>query len=181
MKYSKRIVEQICELIRADSYTITEICDMARISKETYYTWLKEKSDFSDAIKKAKDDFKEDMLIECERSLVKLIKGYTIQEKKVISIDSGKKDELGRSIPKIKEQTIVDKHIQPSLGAIIHYQTNADPEHWRNKQSMELTGKGGKDLIPPTYVIGDDKFIEEFNKKLEAENEQTNEHSANKT
>ena len=27
------------------------------------------------------------------------------------------------------------------MGAIIHYQTNKDPENWKNKQSTEITGK----------------------------------------
>jgi len=33
MKYNKKIVEKICELIRSDSYTVLEICKQVGISK----------------------------------------------------------------------------------------------------------------------------------------------------
>lgn len=180
-KYNKELVKKVCYLIETDTYTIKEICNICNISKTIFYRWLKNKVDFVNAIKTAKNEFNSNVLVECEKSLVKLIKGYTIQEKKIVTVDSGEKDNNGKQIPKIKEQTIIDKHIQPSLGAIIHFQTNKDPENWKNKQNMELTGKDGKDLIPTMYVIGDDDFIKEFNEKLQAEQATGNEHSDNKT
>lgn len=73
-KYNKKIVEKIANLIREDSYPIAEICEKVNISKETYYDWLKTKPDFSDAIKKAEDDFNSLIVVEAKRSLVKLIK-----------------------------------------------------------------------------------------------------------
>lgn len=166
-RYNKAIVEKICELIRSDTYSVAEICRIVGIHKDTYYSWLKEKTDFSDAIKKAQEEFRGNILVECERSLVKLIKGYTVQERKTITVDSGKKDEHGRPIPKIKEQTTIDKHIQPNLGAIIHYQTNNDPERWKNKQSMEVTGKDGKDLVPARILTK--KEAQELLNNLEKE------------
>lgn len=51
-KYSQKLVDRICSLIREDSYTIAEICDLVGINKDTYYTWMKTKSDFSDSVKK---------------------------------------------------------------------------------------------------------------------------------
>lgn len=142
-KYNKKIVEDICALIRADSYTVAEICEKVGIAKDTYYNWLKTKSDFSDAIKKAEDEFKEDMLAECNRSLVKLIKGYTVQEKRTVTADTGKKDENGKPIVKVKEHVVTDKHYPPSLGAIIHFQTNRDPDNWKNRQENKISGEVG--------------------------------------
>jgi hypothetical protein len=165
-KYNKKIVEKICDLIKSDSYTVSEICQIVGLSKDTYYRWIKEKSDFSDTIKKAEDEFRKDTLVECEKSLVKLIKGYTTQEKKTITVDSGKKDVNGRPIPKIKEQTIVDKHIQPNLGAIIHFQTNQDSDNWKNKHSTEVTGKDGKDLFGQLSDTELDARIAELERKL---------------
>lgn len=152
-KYSKKMVDKICSLISKDSYTVVEICNIVGIHKDTYYHWLETKNDFSDAIKIAKEEYTKTVLEECNKSLRKLITGYTVQEKKVITVDSGKKNPNGTPIPKIKEQTIIDKHIQPSLGAIIHFQTNNDPENWKNKQSTEVTGKDGKPLIPEPITI----------------------------
>ncbi|MDL2326647.1 hypothetical protein LJC67_06190 [Bacteroidales bacterium OttesenSCG-928-A14] len=51
-KYSKKIVDAICSLIKADSYTIAKICKNVGILKDTYYSWLKAKTDKSDTIKK---------------------------------------------------------------------------------------------------------------------------------
>lgn len=147
-KYSKKLVERICDLIREDSYTVDEICKIVGLSRSTFFEWKKNKPDFSDAIKAAEEELRSTLLAECERSLRKLINGYTVEEKKTVTVDSGKKNTDGIPIPKIKEQTITKKHFQPNLGAIIHYQTNNDPDRWKNKQSMEVTGKDGKDLVP---------------------------------
>ena len=166
-KYNKKIVDEICSLIKEDSYTITEICKKVGIVTDTYYDWLNKKSDFSDSIKKAENEFKENILIECNRSLRKLITGYMAQEKKVITVDSGKKDDRGRPIPKIKEQTIVDKHIQPNLGAIIHFQTNQDPDNWKNKHSTEVTGKDGKDLFAKKSVEELEDELKKIMSKIE--------------
>lgn len=166
-KYNKKIVDAICSLIKADSYTIAEICRKVGISESTFFHWKETKSEFLECIKKAEESFKQDMLVECNRSLRKLITGYTVQEKKVITVDSGKKDDQGRTIPKVKEQTTIDKHVQPSLGAIIHFQTNNDPEKWKNKQSTELTGKDGKDLVPARILTKEEAA--EYLKGLEDE------------
>lgn len=109
-KYNKKIVERIADLIREDSYTIAELCEKVNISKDTYYRWLAQKTDFSDTIKKAKDDFDTLIVVEAKRSLVKLIKGYTVQEKKTVTADTGKKDEDGKPIVRVKEHTVSDKH-----------------------------------------------------------------------
>lgn len=142
-KYNKKIVEQICSMISADSYTIAEICERVKISESTYYEWIKTKSEFSESIKKAQDKLTQDLLIECDRSLVKLIKGYTIQEKKTVTADTGRKDENDKPIVKVKEHSVVEKYYPPSLGAIIHFQTNRDPDNWKNRQENKLSGEVG--------------------------------------
>lgn len=161
--YSKEIVEKISDLISSDSYTIAEICQQVGISKDTYYRWLKEKSDFSDTIKKAQKHFDEKSVVEAHRSLMKLVSGYSVDETKTVYVDSKE----GR--PKIKEQTVTKKHYQPNLGAAIFVLTNKDPENWKNRQSAELTGKDGKDLVPRVDLSKIDpkelKQIEEILKK----------------
>lgn len=153
MKYGKKIVKKITDLIRTDSFTIVEICSQCGITKETYYTWLKEKSDFSDSIKKAKEEYDEMLLAEAKKSLVKKVKGYDVEEVKTLYVDSGKLGAAGTSVPKIKEQTKTTKHIQPDTASIIFVLTNKDPEEWKNRINSELTGKGGKDLIPQQVDI----------------------------
>lgn len=137
-KYSKKIVENICSLIKKDSYTISEICSLSGISKETYYTWIETKPDFSDAVKKAKGEYDEFIIVEARKSLVKMIQGYTVQEKKTVTVDSGKKNyETGKPIVKVKEHTVIDKHIQPNVAATIFALSNRDPENWKNRQIVD--------------------------------------------
>lgn len=59
MKYSKGLTKEICDNLRL-GHTIEDACVLSGISKDTFYRWLKKKSDFSDAIKKAE--------IECKRA-----------------------------------------------------------------------------------------------------------------
>ncbi len=141
-KYSKKIVNSICELIKADTFTVNEICQKVGITKSTFYQWCGGKSDFSDAVKKAKEELIHVILDDCNNSLKKLIRGYDYEE--VVEVYAIDKNDNKR----VKKRTVVKKHIAPNLGAIIHYQTNRDPENWKNRQSTELTGSGGRDLFP---------------------------------
>jgi len=163
-KYNKKIVKKITDLIKSDSYTVAEICSKSGIHPDTYYEWMRTKSEFSEAVTRAREEFRKSTLVECEKSLIKLIKGYEVEEKTVVYVDSKGPD--GASKPKIKEQKVVKKHFQPSLGAIVHFQTNNDPEHWKNRQNTELTGKDGKDFFA---TMPDDELnrrIEELEAKL---------------
>ena len=40
-------------MLEKDSYTVEEVCANVGINEDTYYDWQKNKSDFSEAIKKA--------------------------------------------------------------------------------------------------------------------------------
>lgn len=136
-KYNKEMLDKIVAFLQHDSYSIFELCRMLNISRSNFYLWLKKYPEFSEAVENAKKVFHETMLVECSRSLRKLIVGYKTKEKKTVSVDSGKTDENGNPIPKILNQTVVEKNIPPNLGAIIHYQTNRDPDNWKNKQSKD--------------------------------------------
>ena len=111
-KYSKKIVNRICDLISKDSYTVSEICENIGIAESTFYDWQANKVEFSESIKKARDKFDETLVKEAKNSLRKKVNGYEVDEKKTVYVDS--KD--GK--PKIKEQTVIKKHIQPDTGAI---------------------------------------------------------------
>ena len=142
-KYNKKIVENICTLISADSYTIAEICEKAGISKETYYQWLKTKPDFSDSIKKAQDRFDELLVVEAKKSLVKMIRGYTVDETRTTTADTGKKDENDKPIVKVKEHTVTKKHYQPNPTLVIFTLTNKDPDNFKNRQDNKVTAEVG--------------------------------------
>lgn len=142
-KYNKKIVERICSLIEKDSYTVAEICNQVGISERTYYDWMSKNAEFADAIKKAQDKFNELILSEAKKSLLKLIRGYTVQEKRTVTADTGKKDDDGKPIVRVKEHTVVDKHFQPVTAAVIFALTNRDPDNWKNRQENKLSGEIG--------------------------------------
>jgi hypothetical protein len=150
-KYSKKRVAHICSLISKDSHTIAEICSLSGISEETFYTWKESKPEFLEAIEKAQEKFDKMVVAEAKKSMVKKITGYTVQEKKTVYTE-GKPDAEGKAKPKIKEQTIIDKHFQPDTGMIIFALCNKDSENFKNRQTNELTGNGGKPLFPSIKI-----------------------------
>lgn len=139
-KYRKELINRICSLIKEDSYTIAEICLKVGISERSYYEWQSKYAEFADAIKKAGDDFNSLLIVEAKKSLMKKVRGYTVQEKRTVTADSGKKNEEGKAIVRVKEHTVIDKHIQPDTAAIIFTLVNRDPDNWKNKMDNNITG-----------------------------------------
>jgi transposase-like protein len=173
MKYDKKIIKRICELIEKDSYTVVEICAAVGITPDTFYRWYHKKTEFSDAIKKARDVYDKYILSEAEKSLVKLIQGYTVKEEKTVRTDSGKKDEEGKPIVRVREHTVTDKHYQPNTAAVIFALVNRNPDVWKNRMSNEHTGKDGSDLFkgfnPETLSADERKLLLKIAEKTDIE------------
>lgn len=167
-KYNKKIVSRIVELVKADTYTIAEICRMVGITPKSYHEWMNEHEEFAQAIQDAKDERMQTMVLEAKKSLMKKIKGYEVTETKVVTIPGKKKDANGNPQPEIKEQTTTKKHIQADTAAIIFTLTNGDPEHWRNRQTTEVTGKDGKDLFATKTDEELDTIIQDLQRKLDS-------------
>lgn len=163
-KYGKKVVKDICALIKKDTYTVSEICEMCCISDRCYYTWLEEKAEFADSIAQARDQARQIRIREAKRSLMKKIVGYDATETKTVYVNV--KDDDGKSKPKIKEQTMTIKHYQPDTTAIMFALTNDDPENYKNRQNSELTGKDGKDLFAKLTDEEVDQRIAELEKKI---------------
>ena len=150
-KYSKKIVNRICVLIAKDSYTIAELCAMVGISERCYYDWQANNAEFAESIARAKDQFDETLVREAKNSLRKLVNGYEVEEKKTVYVDSKE----GK--PKIKEQVVIKKHIQPNPNSVEYVLNNKASHEYKNRQSTEITGKDGKDLIPAIQIEVIDK------------------------
>lgn len=166
-KFSKKTVDKIVGLVKSDTYTIAEICRQVGITPKTYHQWVNDYPDFADAIEQAKEERMQFFVQEAKKSLLKKIQGYEVTETKVVTIPGKKKDERGNPKPEIKEQTTTKKHIQADTAAIIFTLTNGDPDHWRNRQSTEVTGKDGKDLFANKTDEELDNEIEVLKRKLE--------------
>lgn len=135
---------------------LKDFCTHFSIDVQTYYNWMK-KSDFSNAIKKAKKDFKGNIERDIVVSLAKAAKGYDVDEVKTEYQDIN-------GSPHIKKQTKTKKHITPNVGAAIFLLTNIAPDRWKNKQNMDVT-TGGEELpaftgfgfLPFTPEVDQDK------------------------
>ncbi len=134
------MVEDVCSLMEKDSYTNAEICKMIGIAESTFYEWKLKHVEFSEAIKKAQGVFDDLIVAEARKSLVKLIRGYSAQDKKTVTADTGKKDVDGKPIVKVREHSVTEKHYQPNTAAVIFALTNRDPENWKNKYNNEMSG-----------------------------------------
>lgn len=169
-KFNKKTVERIVGLIKSDTYTIAEVCQMVGISTRTFYLWQEENIEFAQAISDAREELRQFLVCEAQKSLLKKIQGYTVDETKVVTVPSNEmeigKDGKPRPKPKIKEQTTTKKHIAPDTAAIIFTLTNREPETWKNRIHNEITGKDGKDLFKQ---MSDDELnakIGELERKL---------------
>ena len=60
--------------------------------------------------------------------------------------------------PKIKEKTIVKKHIQPDTAAIIFTLTNGNPDRWKNRQDSNISGLTPVSTVAPIT----DEQVEDF-------------------
>ena len=151
-KYNKQITNNICSLIKKDSYTTQELCKEVGIAESTYYAWLDTKSEFSEAIQKAKYQFDETMVKEARNSLRKLVKGYEVEEKKTVFTE-GKDGKL-----KVKEQVLTKKHIQPNVAAAIFLLTNKAPDEFKNRSNTDVTTKGMSFRKPNIIFTNDDNL-----------------------
>ena len=131
-KYCDEIVQEICGYIR-DGDTQEAAYEKAGIGKETFYGWMREKTDFSDAIKAAKKEFLRNQYKDAVQSLYKRATGYDVEEPEETYQYKGGK-------PYIKQKKVRTKHIPADPQALKFLLTNLYPDDWQDKQRNELTG-----------------------------------------
>ena len=131
-KYCDEIVQEICGYIR-DGDTQEAAYEKAGIGKETFYGWMREKTDFSDAIKVAKKDFLRNQYKDAVQSLYKRATGYDVEEPEITYGDKDGK-------PYIKQKKVRTKHIPADPQALKFLLTNLYPDDWQDRQKNELTG-----------------------------------------
>ena len=129
----------------SEGYNMTDAAKKANISKDTLYEWIKTKTDFSDAVKRAKEEGEQKAVRDVEAALLDLAKGREWEE--VVTeyegrpnpkYDPNDPDSGDPVIPVIKKQRRVRKHIPPSADAIKFYLTNKRPDIWKNRQQQEI-------------------------------------------
>lgn len=137
-KYNKEIVQRICNYIR-DGDTQKVAAERAGIREGTFYEWMNTKDEFSEAVKKAHEDFHETIVAKLEATLYRKAQGYEVTETDTEYING--KD--GKPIIKSQKKKI--KHIQPDTGALIFALTNLTPDKWKNKRDVDYTDTKNED------------------------------------
>lgn len=136
MKYSTEKIKQCADFIRENGLmeyggcTLKEYCKTMGIDQETHYHWLA-KSDYSEAIKEAKEQFKAGLEDRLVQSLAKSAEGYEWEE----TTTEFKPDKEGK--PEVKGMRKVNRHVAANIGAAIFLLTNLNGEKWKNKQNVE--------------------------------------------
>ena len=116
-----------------DAYTA------ARVSHTAFYSHLNNDAEFIARVKRAEQDYQEyydsQLVVDCKRSLLELIRGYEWDE----TTTESALDKNGKMV-EVKKK-IVHKKAAPNATAIIFALCNRAPEEWSNKHIQEISGK----------------------------------------
>ncbi|SEV88768.1 Helix-turn-helix of insertion element transposase [Chitinophaga sp. YR573] len=135
-KYTKAIVQKICELIEADDYTVSEICKQVGINESTYFGWKADakKIEFLEAIKKAEERRLATFKAAARSGLLTLLRGKEYEEVTTEYTE----DKEGK--PKIKHMKKVKKVILPNPTSVIFALKNLDDENFKDLIKNEHSG-----------------------------------------
>lgn len=135
-KYTPERIEKIISAI-SKGKTYKDASKLAGINPDTFFDWLKNKPEFSDAVKMAEKQYgewyNEHIVKDAKASLMELICGFEQVTTKTKTYTS-----KGVKCTEVVEER---KQIPPSATAIIFALCNRDPEHWQNRVSQDVNGK----------------------------------------
>ncbi|MFV0330128.1 MAG: hypothetical protein ACK5KL_09970 [Dysgonomonas sp.] len=149
-KYTDRLVEKIVSLIEEDTFSISEICSMLKISRKSFYEWKDTKPEFKEAIEKATEHRDDKLLMTARRSLKRKLEGYTLSETRTTYVPD--KDNPEKLI--LKSKVVRQKEYAPDTHAIKLILLQNDK---RADNRLEN--------VPPalTIVVNDAKTVEHLN------------------
>lgn len=165
MKYSKAKIEECANWVRIHGLmdyggaTLKDFCKAMDIEDETYYQWM-QKSEFSESLQKAKEDFKATQEERIVESLMQSALGYEAEE-----VRSEYMNDLATGKPKLKKQIRTKKNVAPNTGAAIFLLTNIAPEKWKNKMNTEHSGTIGSGLSLIVESEEDKELVKQALKK----------------
>ena len=135
-KYNKDMIQACTDWVRENGLidyggaTLRDFCRAMGIDDMSYYNWMK-RSEFSEAIKKAKEAFRESLEKDIVQSLANAAKGYEYTQTTTEYTDVNGK-------PRVKKQVKKNIRVEPNVGAAIFLLTNIAPERWKNRQNQEV-------------------------------------------
>ena len=152
MKYGPEITKRICDaIIEGDTYKTA--AEKAGIYDKTFYRWMNEKSDFCDAIKRAREEMldriADEKRAECVRKAYDVAFGYEFDETRTETTydKNGKPHE---------RKTITRKTWKPDTEMLKFLLTNDMPHRYKNRQNVEENIKQEIQNKPDLSAIPDD-------------------------
>lgn len=134
-KYEKWLTEEGLLLIegwKRDGLSDQQVARNIGCSYSTLKEWANRYPAISAALKKGR----EVVIREVENALVKRARGYRYTEETKERKYNNRTGEFELVVTKSVEKTV-----PPDVGAIAFYLKNVDPEHWRDKQNIELSSQ----------------------------------------
>lgn len=171
MKLTKEMVDRAALWVRMNGLypqqcgaPVKRLCEFLDIDFKTYQAWMR-KSNFSNAIKKAQQEFRQETVIELVNTMKKCALGYSVttadskykaQVVREYDPKTGKKVKEYTTDKGVKiEETRKETHVQPNVGAGIFLLTNLDPENWKNRRDSKTdVDLSIDDEQPPVIVFG---------------------------
>jgi len=132
-KFKPQYVEQGYKLA-IEGFTDQQMADFFGVSRSTLALWKKEHPEFSDTIKKGKDDFDS---AEVEYCLLQRACGFKYVET-TREIAPHADPQTGKAKLRITKK--VTKYAPPDVTAQIFWLKNRQPNRWRDVQKMEHSG-----------------------------------------
>lgn len=137
-KYSKEIVDKICNLLATGEHRIVDVCKQVGISEPTFYEWKESKPKFLEALKGAEQQRLSQFKYMARSGLAKLLDVYEYEEETT----EYSSDPIGNE--QVKSRKVVKKRTMPNSAAVIFALCNRDSENFKNiqKVDLDLTSKG---------------------------------------
>jgi predicted DNA-binding transcriptional regulator AlpA len=117
---------QLC--IEDSGFSMYKLAKLFGVTRSTIYRWIEFEKEFSDGVKIGRKVWEGQKI---HKSLVKRAVGFRYTETTSETDDSG--------VLKITKK--VSKYYPPDVAAIKHWQSNMDPENWKDRQSFEIENK----------------------------------------
>jgi hypothetical protein len=111
--------------------------EKAGINMATFYSWMNEKSDFHDAVQRAKEVGTQNAIRDVEAALLNLAKGVEWEDVRT-EYASELNPATGKYEPVIKKQVRTKKCIPANTEAIKFFLTNKAPAEWKNRNEHEI-------------------------------------------
>lgn len=146
-KYTPELVKQITDVL-AGGATIRDACAHVGITENTFFTWVNTKSEFSKSVTYAQQQAR----LAAVLAIKQAVRGVqqTSNTTETFTETRTRLNKAGEVVPYDYKRTAVKQtvtNLAPDWRAAIEYLKRRDPEHWSERQQIEMTLKGHVEIL----------------------------------